>query len=287
MSQPDQPPSGHPQGAQVTGHDQSVERKTPKADVLRAAGADAPKGTSPVRQKVHRKGCDDESMRWLVELEASREDIERLLAESPEGLFATEDPLVALLEILDPEHENNTDEARAVGRTLIDAAVRRWNGFGKLRWGRSFGGVTAGRTSYVAADGARGQVMFVGTAYAHLLPEEYGDMMERLGFERPLLPDGLGDVNALNLTAVVELAEDHPEIARVLRLIELMLLGDDQIDWASGYAALEVIEQSARNNGVNGQELGWWTRKNHERFRQMANSFEAGRDHVTSPRAPV
>ena len=117
----------------------AAESGDPKGYVLSAAGADAPKGTSPVRQKVHRKGCDDESMRWLVELEASREDIERLLAESPEGLFATEDPLVALLEILDPEHENNTDEARAVGRTLIDAAVRRWNGFGKLRWGRSQG----------------------------------------------------------------------------------------------------------------------------------------------------
>lgn len=214
-------------------------------------------------------------MRWLVNLEGSREDIERLLAEPPQGLCATEDPRAALLEIVDPDHENNTDEARAVGKTLIDAGVRHLNGFGKLRWGRSFGGVVAKRTRYVAPDGGVGQVVFADTAYAHLLPEDYADMVERLGFERPRPPDGLNDVNALDLTGVVELADDHPEVARVLRLIELMLLGDNQIDWAAGYATLEVIEQCARDQGVNGQALGWWTPKDQERFRQMANSFEA------------
>jgi hypothetical protein len=118
-------------------------------------------------------------------------------------------------------------------------------------------------------------VGFIEPAYEHLVPEEYADMMERLGFERPRPPDGLDDVNALHPTAVVQLAENHPEVARVLRLIELMLLGDDQIDWAAGYAALEVIEQCARDRGVNAHALAWWVRKDNERFRQMANSFEA------------
>jgi hypothetical protein len=93
-------------------------------------------------------------MRWLVNLEGNREDIERLLAEPPEGLFAPAAPHVASLEIVDPDHENGNDEARAAGKILIDAAVRHLNGYCKLRWGRSFGGVTAREIRYVAPDGA-------------------------------------------------------------------------------------------------------------------------------------
>lgn len=214
-------------------------------------------------------------MRWIVNLNGSREDIDRLLAERPEGLSTTDEPNVAQLEIVDPANENNTDEARDVGRTLIDAAVRHLNGFGKLRWGRSFGGVTVGGTGYVDEDGGFGQVMFTNTAYAHLLPEQFADVVDRMGFDRPPLPDGLDDVNALDLLAVIQLTEKHPEVARVLRLIDLMLIGAEQIDWAAGYSALEVIEQSARERGVNGQELGWWDGKERGRFHQMANSFEA------------
>jgi hypothetical protein len=100
-------------------------------------------------------------------------------------------------------------------------------------------------------------------------------MMEGLGYERPPLPDGLIDINALDLSAVLELAEEHPEVVRVLRLVELMLAGDDQIDWAAGYAALEIIDECARDRGVDGETLGWWIRQERDRFRQMANSFDA------------
>ena len=34
-----------------------------------------------------------------------------------------------------------------------------------------------------------------------------------------------------------------------------MLEGDEQIDWAAGYSALEVIDQYARRQGVSGQWL--------------------------------
>jgi hypothetical protein len=54
-----------------------------------------------------------------------------------------------------------------------------------------------------------------------------------------------------------------------------MLVGDDDIDWAAGYSALEVIEEGARRRGLNGQALGWWTATERKRFRQMANSVEA------------
>ena len=215
-------------------------------------------------------------MRWLVTLEGNRPDVERLLAESSERLSATDETREVVLEIADAEHDVVTDESRQAGRTLIDAAVRHLNGFGKLRWGRTYEGVTVKAVRYFDSEGRPGgQVVFVETAYDHMLPEDYADMVERLGFPRPELPAGVEDVNALDLATVTALADDDPEVARVLRLVELMLEGDEEIDWAAGYSALEVIDQYARRRGASGQALGWWTRKEFDRFTQMANSVEA------------
>ncbi len=77
------------------------------------------------------------------------------------------------------------------------------NGFGKLRWGRAFAGVKVGDVRYFDPDGRDcGQVVFAGTAYGHLTPEEFADMMERLGHPRPAPPEGIEYINALNLTEV-------------------------------------------------------------------------------------
>jgi hypothetical protein len=213
---------------------------------------------------------------WFVTLTGGQQDVDRLLAASPGGLTAGSDPHEVLLEIVDPDHGDKSEEAFQAARALIDAQLRHLNGFGKLRWGRTFAGLTVKSVMYPDDNGGPpGQVVFVDSAHAHLLPEEYADMVERLGHPRPPLPVGIEDVNALNLPSVIGLAADDPEVARVLHLIELMLAGDDQIDWAAGYATLEVIGQSARDAGVDGQALGWWARKDRDRFRQMANSFEA------------
>ncbi|MBK6956721.1 MAG: hypothetical protein IPH27_15205 [Actinomycetales bacterium] len=214
-------------------------------------------------------------MRWLVNLEGNREDVERLLAQPPKGLAATTEAHVALLELVDPHHAYQSEEALAAGRTLLDSALRHLNGLGKLRWGRVFADLTIRSVSFVADDGSTGQVWFGSKAYAHLLPDEFGDMMELLGRGRPKLPDGLQDVTALDLAEAVDLAARLPNVARVLRFVELMLVGDEGIDWAAGYAALEVVEQSAADQQVSGQQLGWWTRLDRERFRQMASSSEA------------
>ena len=215
-------------------------------------------------------------MRWLVTLEGNWPDVERLLAESSDRLSATEEPREVVLEITDVEHDLATDESRQAGRMLIDAAVRHLNGFGKLRWGRAYGGVAVKTVRYFDSEGRPGgQVVFVGTAYDHMLPEDFADMLERLGYPRPELPVGVEDVNALDLAKVAALSDDDPEVARVLHLIELMLEGDDDIDWAAGYSALEVVDQYARRLGESGQALGWWTRNEIERFTQMANSVEA------------
>src|SRR5690348_7264310 len=99
-------------------------------------------------------------MRWLVRLEGSRLDVERLLAQPLQDLVATEDPTIAQLEVVDPDHSEYGDEAGGVARAVIQTKVRHINGFGNLRWGRSFGGVEIKGTSYENADGGLGQVVF-------------------------------------------------------------------------------------------------------------------------------
>lgn len=215
-------------------------------------------------------------MRWLVTLEGNRLDAERLLQQSAEQLTATDEPRQLVLEVIDGEHDLATDDARQAGRALIEAAVRHLNGFAKLRWGRAFEGVVVKNVRYFDSQGRDcGQVVFVGAAYDHMSPEDYADMVERLGYPRPALPEGIADINALDLAQVSKLSEENPDVGRALRLIELMLVGNQDIDWAAGYAVIEIIDQDMHRRGVSGAELGWWTRKEFDRFTQMANSFEA------------
>ncbi len=215
-------------------------------------------------------------VRWLVTLKGTRQDVERILAGSPAGPSAcSEDRELILVEVLDSEHDLATDESRQAGRTLIDAAVRHLNGFGRLQWGRAFDGLQIQRVQCIDSDGHSEVVVFTNPAYEHMEPEDFAVLLERLGRPRPELPVGLDDVRALDLATVVSLADNDPEVARVLRLVEIMLEGDEDIDWAAGYAALEVIDQYTRRHGASGQALGWWTRKEYDRFTQMANSVEA------------
>ena len=100
-------------------------------------------------------------------------------------------------------------------------------------------------------------------------------MVERLGFPRPPLPVGLDVIEALGGAAVTALAESNPVVGRVLHLVELMLEGDEQIDWVAGYSAMEIIEHDLRARDVDGHACGWWTNSERENFRKTANSAEA------------
>jgi hypothetical protein len=44
---------------------------------------------------------------------------------------------------------------------------------------------------------------------------------------------------------VTELADGDSIVARVLRLVDLMLVGDEDIDWSAAYAGLETIGADA------------------------------------------
>lgn len=215
-------------------------------------------------------------MRWVITLSATKVDAERLLAAAIEDLAPhPTDVGTVLLELEDAFGDESTDETRQAVREDIDLRLRHINGFGKLRWGRGFEGVEVQAVRSFNSTGAETQHVFVGTAYAHLQPREFADMIEKWGHPRPPLPAGLDVIEALDAGAVAKLAKSQPVVGRVLHLVELMLDGDQEIDWGAAYSALEAIEHDLRDLGVDGDALGWWTRSERGDFKATANSAEA------------
>jgi hypothetical protein len=108
-----------------------------------------------------------------------------------------------------------------------------------------------------------------------MLPEDFANLVERLTGTRPALPEGVDVVEAVDLAGAVKLAAGNADVARALRLVDLMLEGDDEIDWVAGYSALEVVEEDLKARGLNGRALGWWTKSEYKDFAATANSVEA------------
>ena len=179
-----------------------------------------------------------------------------------------------LLTLLGLDGEMGDEEESAFVWAKIEALVERLNGIGKLRWGRAFEGVSIAGLRSVDEDGQVTQHVIVGPAIEHMLPEDYADMVERLGNPRPALPDGLDLINELRLAQLLRLADSLPEAARAVHLVALMLQGDEEIDWTAGFAALEIVEHHLSSRELKGQDLGWWTKRERENFRATANSPE-------------
>lgn len=212
-------------------------------------------------------------MRWLITLSARAADVERLLSKPVEGLSANRDDQSQLLLTLhDPEGDAVGEDAPHAAKAKIDAFVDRLNGVARLQWGRVFEGVSITAIKSFDETGHATQRVFVGAAVDHMFPEDFADMVEELGYDRPPMLKGIEIVNGLDFAASISLAETHPEVMRAIHLVDLMLQGDDEIDWAAGYAALEVVEQDLRVRGLDGQALGWWTRQESRNFKATANS---------------
>ena len=220
-----------------------------------------------------RRARKDTAMRWVITLSAAKVDAERLVAAAIEDLAPHPTDLgTMLLELEDAFGDESTDETRHAVREDIDLRLRHINGFGKLRWGRGFGGVEVKAVRSFDSTGAETQHVFVGTAYAHQQPREFADMIEKWGHPRPPLPAGLDVIEALDAGAVAKLAKAQPVVDRVLHLVELMLEGDQEIDWAAAYSALETIEHDLLDRGVDGHALGWWTRRERGDFKATATA---------------
>jgi hypothetical protein len=211
-------------------------------------------------------------VRWIATLSGSRQDIERLAAELPDLSPVEDAPRELLLELDDPEGDATGGDVPHAAKAVIDASVRRINGFGRLRWGRTFEGVDVSKIVSIDPEGRTTHRAFAERGAGHMRFEDFANMVERLGEPRPEPPAGLDVINALEAEAVTTLAATNPEVARVLHLVDLMLAGDEEIDWVAAYAALEVIEQDLANRQVDGQALGRWTGAERGRFTGTANS---------------
>jgi hypothetical protein len=58
----------------------------------------------------------------------------------------------------------------------------------------------------------------------------------------------------------MQLAESMTDVAAV-HLVDLMLNGNEEIDWVAGYAAIEVVEHDLQGRNLDGRELDWWSKK--------------------------
>lgn len=216
-------------------------------------------------------------MRWLARLSGVKTDIQRLQeAGLPEQLgIDTDDPSQLMLELRGLERRNTDPNELNAAKEAIDAFIDLINGFGKLRWGRSFHGLSENGIKAIDADVGDEQCVVVGSVGIHMEPQVFADVVERLGHPRPAPPAGWDLVGALELERVLATAESHPDVARVLQLVELMVVGGDDINWAVAYVAMEIIEHDLHSRGADGRALGWWSKAERSDFRATANSPEA------------
>ncbi len=215
-------------------------------------------------------------MKWRVILQGSREDVERLAAELP-GQVAVVSGDSGQLEfhLDDPEAGATGKEAIQAVKQAIEAVLDRLNGLGRLRWGRNFRRIEIARIASVDSSGREGQHVFIDPAHAHLLPEEFADMVERMGHPRPSPPEGWEEIKTLNLQAVSKLAEADDEVAQVLHLLDVALEDDADLDWKVAYLAFELIKEDLDQRGIDGQAIGVWTDSRRRLFKHTANSFGA------------
>ena len=215
--------------------------------------------------------CEDVAMRWVVTLSARRRDVERLATELPDEVAADpENPSRLLLTLIDPEGDAVDRAGRQAAKAVIDSAVERLNGLGKLRWGRAFEGVAVSESRSFDATGHETLHGFVGPAVEHMLPEDFADMIERMGHPRPEPPRGWEMIKALDLASVAALTETNSYVRRALYLLELSLRGDE-FDWVTAYAAVEVVEDGMRADGLDWRALGWWSATERGKFTATAN----------------
>lgn len=224
------------------------------------------------------------AVRWVVTLYGTKQDVERLVGEFPELSAVEVSPSEyhrdVQLELDDPEGDAPEGTALNVARGVIEARVRRINGFGRLRWGRMFEGVEITDFHTIDCEGETMAIHFLEPAVEYLLPEDWVAMADERGIPRARLPVGVEALSVLDGDTVTMLAATDHSVALVLRLVDAMLAGDEEIDWGAAYSALEAIEQDLHDRGLNGQNLGWWTAKERENFRATANSVEVLGEHA-------
>lgn len=209
-------------------------------------------------------------MQWLITFEAANDDVERLVGAGIAGLARVDgEPGRMLLTYAVPD----TDDESEVVQREVDAFVNRLNGIGKVRWGRVFESVSVFSWHTVDQDGEIAETIFLEGATGHMLPRDFADFVEAMGLERPELPDGLEHIDGLDLDAALSTAGTNPAAGRAVQLVDLMLR-EEEFNWSAAYAAFETVEHELRERGIDGKDLGWWSKSERGDFRATANSPE-------------
>jgi hypothetical protein len=235
------------------------------------------------------------AVRIVVTLKARRQDCERLTNALPQELTPVEGDPSRVTFTFDDANAAETDATPSESsRNAIAAEIDRLNGLGRLRWGRVFERVELDFISMFSADGKESRSIQPASAHAHLLPEDFADLVEKLGHPRPDPPDGWEEIKALDLPAALAAASGDDEIARVLHFVDLALEHHADLDWAVAYLAVERIEEDLASRSTNGKAAGLWSESEHTRFRRTANSFGTlgtrarhGRERTDPPPRPM
>jgi len=215
-------------------------------------------------------------MEWQVTLAGSRIDVERLFRELPLEVEAIPDDAThVLVSLTNPEGEATGDDVGHAAKRAIDALVARLNGLGRLRWGRAFEGVAVASIQSTNVGGATTTYVFPAAINAHFSYEELIRFADAQGLPQPPAPRGLAHIRSLELSEVNRLAQEDPDVARALRLVDLAFAQPEHLDWTMAYCALEVVEEDAKSRGLDGPSLGWWSKTERENFRATANSPNA------------
>jgi len=215
-------------------------------------------------------------LRWTITVTGLERDVTRLLEAFPYLSKGASPSEVVLM--FEDRWDWPTDESQQAIDWRSDAVVRHFNGACRLRYGHAFDGVTIKSYEWMDASGYVGSAIFVEPGAYQMTHdefsdfEEFSDYMVTLGQPRPAPPFGLDDIEALDLEAVADLADQDADVARVLRLVDLMLVGDEDIDWSAAYSALEAIDADTRSRGA---DPDWYSKAQRKRFNQTANSIDA------------
>lgn len=216
-------------------------------------------GERPTRWGTRWGVCQDVAVRLVARLDGTHEDVRRLLAAGlPDELTEIDYDRVALT--VEVEGDSDDEEALYVAGRTLRATVDRINGLLRLMGGMGFHGLMMDRVEVLQGDERR--------SFQHFDPGR-GWMI--FADDRLIAPDSLEEIRLLNFSSVGELAAKDVEVARALRLFDLMV-NRLEFDWSAAYSAWEVVREDARVRGLNPVKLGWWTAEERTAFTGTANS---------------
>jgi hypothetical protein len=173
-----------------------------------------PATCNPKRLRSSRRGLADHTF-------GATADVERLLHTSIGMLSPIDDnqgQLLLCLQAVDQSLE--AEDATFPMHDLIDGLVDRLNGVARLRWGRTFEGVSVAAIRSFDEEGHETRTSQLSPLSTTWLPRDFADKVEGLGHQRPQIPKGAETVMNLDLGEAMAVALSNPDAARAVHLVD-------------------------------------------------------------------